>query len=131
MDWYSQIYQTQNHDKNREIDSFDVKLTKLPFPTDYIMPIGDNTNELFKNYMNTATLDQSNMAMVNMFSDKNQKTDMTIGFTGNPNIGSVILNQISNNREFIDFASTFNHGDKIFIISSILAGQELADFHCF
>lgn len=129
MDWYSQIYNTQNQGNNRDINSFNVKLTKLPFPTDYIMPIGDNTNKLFEDYMNTATLDQNNQAMVNMlFSDKNQKTDMTIGFTGNPNIGSVILNQISSNREFIDFASTFNHGDKIFIISSIFGGTGASGF---
>ena len=53
---------------------------------------------------------------------------MEVGFKGNPNIGSVVLNQIVNSSDFEDFASNFDSGDKIFIISSIFGGTGASGF---
>ena len=53
---------------------------------------------------------------------------MEVGFKGNPNIGSVVLNQIVNSKDFEDFASNFDSGDKIFIISSIFGGTGASGF---
>ena len=53
---------------------------------------------------------------------------MDIGFVGNPNIGSVVLNQFKDSQEFQDFANAFNEQDRIFIISSIFGGTGAAGF---
>ena len=50
-----------------------------------------------------------------LFSEKNLASSMNVGFKGNPNIGSVVLNQIVNSEDFITFANSFEKGDKIFI----------------
>ena len=54
--------------------------------------------------------------------------EMDIGFVGNPNIGSVVLNQFKDSKEFIEFANNFNLDDRIFIISSIFGGTGAAGF---
>ncbi|CDN31801.1 Sll0445 protein [Mucinivorans hirudinis] len=57
-----------------------------------------------------------------LFSQKNLESDMKVGFKGNPNIGSVVLNQFADSAEFKSFANDFQQGDKVFIISSIFGG---------
>lgn len=129
MNQYSALYDTQSHQDSRQIDSFATKLSKLNFPTEYVMPMGENTNTTFGKYMHFGSLTDENKALVNMlFSTENQEADMTIGFTGNPNIGSVVLNQFANSPEFAEFASNFANGDKIFIISSIFGGTGASGF---
>lgn len=129
MNQYSSLYDTQSHQDARQIDSFATKLSKLNFPTEYVMPMGENTNTTFGKYMHFGSLTDENKALVNMlFSTENQEADMTIGFTGNPNIGSVVLNQFANSAEFAEFASNFANDDKIFIISSIFGGTGASGF---
>lgn len=53
---------------------------------------------------------------------------MDVGFKGNPNIGSIVLNQIVDSNDFQDFANNFEAGDKIFIISSIFGGTGASGF---
>lgn len=53
---------------------------------------------------------------------------MDVGFKGNPNIGSIVLNQIVDSNDFMDFANNFESGDKIFIISSIFGGTGASGF---
>ena len=44
---------------------------------------------------------KENQAFVNLlFSQKNLDADMTVGFKGNPNMGSVVLNQFSTSQAF-------------------------------
>ena len=129
MNQYSILYETQSHHIRDEINSFTTKLCKLDFPSEYVMPMGSNTNTTFGKYMHFGSLSEENKALVNMlFSAENQGADMTIGFTGNPNIGSVVLNQFSNSDEFTQFASNFANDDKIFIISSIFGGSGASGF---
>lgn len=128
MNQYSTIFNTLSHHDNN-LSAFSTKLSKLPFPNEYIMPMGDNTNDTFGNYMHLGALADENRALVNMlFSTENQRTDMTDGFMGNPNIGSVVLNQFANSNEFRTFAADFAADDKIFIISSIFGGTGASGF---
>jgi hypothetical protein len=53
---------------------------------------------------------------------------MDVGFKGNPNIGSVVMNQIVNSDGFNAFANSFEQDDKIFIISSIFGGTGASGF---
>lgn len=129
MNQYSVLYDTQSHHEGRHLDFFSTKLSKLNFPSEYVMPMGVNTNMTFEQYMNLGSLSDENKALVNMlFSADNQGTDMTIGFTGNPNIGSVVLNQFASSPEFASFASDFAVDDKIFIVSSIFGGTGASGF---
>ena len=54
--------------------------------------------------------------------------DMDIGFVGNPNIGSIVLNEFKDSNEFKAIASNFKPGDRIFIVSSIFGGTGAAGF---
>jgi len=58
--------------------------------------------------------------------------EMDIGFVGNPNVGSVVLNQIVESKIYKSFASVgfFRPEDRIFIISSIFGGTGAAGFPC-
>lgn len=93
----------------------------LPFQN-----IGDTTFESFIDMSNLSREDQAFTRM--LFSQKNLSSKMDVGFKGNPNIGSVVLNQIFESDGFSDFANTFSQGDRIFIISSIFGGTGAAGF---
>ena len=53
---------------------------------------------------------------------------MEVGFKGNPNIGSVVLNQFTITQKFKDILDQFKDGDRIFIISSIFGGTGASGF---
>ena len=83
----------------------------------------------FKNYIGLNQLDESNKALIKLlFSQQTLDSNMDVGFRGNPNMGSIVLNQFAESREFKTFYSTFNKGDAIFIISSIFGGTGAAGF---
>ena len=101
-----------------------------------IQEIADST---FKDYIGYNQLSPATKALSNLlFSGQtvnayNEKVDllnieMDIGFIGNPNIGSVVLNQFKDSEEFKEIASSFNENDRIFIISSIFGGTGAAGF---
>ena len=50
--------------------------------------------------------------------------DMTVGFKGNPNIGSVVFNELKEKDEFNNFATSFSptKGDRVVIIGSLFGG---------
>jgi hypothetical protein len=99
------------------------------------MSLGNTQNVDFKTYIGLSLMRDANgnydanyaLASV-LFSEKNLDSSMDVGFKGNPNIGSVVLNQFSNSQQFINFAASFNQGDRIFIISSIFGGTGASGF---
>lgn len=83
----------------------------------------------FYQFLGCSNMSKENKALADMlFSQDNMKAEMNHGFRGNPNIGSVVLNQIMESDEFRHFASNFQQGDRIFIISSIFGGTGAAGF---
>lgn len=93
------------------------------------MKLANISDGTFAQYMNFGTLSSANKALAHiLFSDINWKTTMDVGFKGNPNIGSVVLNQFTKSQDFIDFAANFQQGDRIFIISSIFGGTGASGF---
>ncbi len=50
------------------------------------------------------------------------------GFKGNPNIGSVVFNSLSSEKEFKFFENEFQDKDRIFIVSSIFGGTGSSGF---
>lgn len=74
-------------------------------------------------------MDAPSKALINMlFSQANLDSDMVVGFKGNPNIGSVVLNQFSTSDAYKAFSNNFEEGDRIFIISSIFGGTGASGF---
>jgi len=105
----------------------------------YTFTLKDVESTKFKDYFSYNTLNEENKALADLiFSGKtiNQSKDpinlldipMDIGFVGNPNIGSVVLNQFKHSDEFKTFANNFGKDDRIFIISSIFGGTGAAGF---
>ncbi len=97
------------------------------------------SNTRFKEYIDFNQLDYPNKALADiLFSGKSINKlhenvdlldiEMDIGFVGNPNVGSVVLNQFKDSEEFKEVASNFNDEDRIFIISSIFGGTGAAGF---
>ena len=105
----------------------------------YMLNIKNTNNKSFEQFIGLSTMNKSTRAMTEMlFSAKNLKAKMDVGFKGNPNIGSVVLNQIVTpedadddnpvSEEFMSFANSFSEGDKVFIISSIFGGTGASGF---
>jgi len=63
-----------------------------------------------------------------LYSEKNLNSNLNVGFKGNPNMGSIVLNQFTESEDFIRFGQTFEDGDAIFIINSIFGGTGAAGF---
>lgn len=95
----------------------------------YTLRINDTDDKSFQQFIEYASMSKSNKALTKMlFSDKNLESSMEVGFKGNPNIGSVVLNQIAHSNDFENFANSFSDGDRIFIISSIFGGTGASGF---
>lgn len=96
---------------------------------DYRLTLKDTKNKKFREFIEFSTLSKENQALASiLFSEANLEADMEVGFKGNPNIGSVVLNQFADSQDFIDFAAAFKPGDRIFIISSIFGGTGASGF---
>jgi hypothetical protein len=96
---------------------------------DFRLELNGVQNERFRDFIDYNNLDAVNRQFTNLlFSEENLDSDMEVGFKGNPNIGSVVLNQFKDSNEFKHFASNFEENDRIFIISSIFGGTGAAGF---
>lgn len=86
-------------------------------------------NDRFKDFIDFNSLDSNNKNLAKLlFSDKNLDADLEVGFKGNPNIGSVVLNQFTKSEVFQSFADSFQANDRVFIVSSIFGGTGAAGF---
>ena len=93
------------------------------------LPVNNSQNMSFKQFMDYDNMSTASKAMLQMlYSTKNLSSDMVVGFKGNPNIGSIVLNQFSDTPEFDNIANEFSQGDRIFIISSIFGGTGASGF---
>ena len=90
----------------------------------------DGTRDgFFGNFIGHDTMSPANRAMTDaLFSDKNLALELSVGFKGNPHMGSVVLNQFKDSQEFKFFASRLGQKDRIFIVSSIFGGTGAAGF---
>ena len=127
MNLYSRIRQDLTFASSNNNKFFRISINQeLP---GFRLQIKDTDDKSFQKFMDVSTMSRENQAMVKLlFSEKNLKSKMDVGFKGNPNIGSVVLNQIVNSDDFDTFANGFSAGDKIFIISSIFGGTGASGF---
>lgn len=96
---------------------------------------GDAGKDTFKNYIDLETIkimSPSTAVFIESLYDNSPKEDpktelnleMSVGFKGNPNIGSVVFNEYFQNMSygFSDFKANFTEGDRVFIVGSIFGG---------
>ena len=127
MNTYRAIHSELHFDEENESQFFRKELTQVL--GNYTLRINDTDDKTFQQFIDLPSMDKVNKAMMKiLFSDKNLNSSMDIGFKGNPNIGSVVLNQIVRSEDFEDFANSFEADDKIFIISSIFGGTGASGF---
>jgi len=101
-----------------------------------VFELNDIDQQKFSDYIGYSELGPSDKAMVDLlFSGELQRpgqkinkrdTNMDEGFYGNPDLGSVVLNQFAETEDYEAFASTYNEGDRVMIISSIFGGTGAA-----
>jgi len=130
---YKNIHKKSSSDKGSffkvPINSLD-EIRDTGFVSDHfkyeIEGVKDN---LFRDFIGYSELDKSNKALASvLFSKDNLDADMDMGFKGNPNIGSVVLNKFRDSDFFQEFAQSFGEDDRAFIISSIFGGTGAAGF---
>jgi hypothetical protein len=98
-------------------------------PDQFQFRIDGTEDKSFGQFIGDGTLNRENDSLKELlFSQKNLEAEMQVGFKGNPNIGSVVLNQLVNSTQFMEFAQSFAPGDKIFVINSIFGGTGAAGF---
>ena len=84
------------------------------------------SQEKFRSYIDVANLDASNInnyLVETMFSTKNLNNPLSVGFKGNPNVGTVVLGDMIEGADwFKSFKQQCEKEDRVFIISSIFGG---------
>jgi len=101
----------------------------------------EGSTSRFSDYIDYHGMGEENAALADLlFSGYSKDKDkhkcklldieMSIGFQGNPNVGTVVLNQIVESKVYKAFATKFATEDRIFIISSIFGGTGAAGFPC-
>ena len=127
MNTYRAVRSNLSFSENEETTFFRKELTQLL--VNYTLRIQDTDDKSFQQFIDLPSMGKPSQAMMRMlFSEKNLAASMEVGFKGNPNIGSVVLNQIVNSNDFMEFANNFEQGDKIFIVSSIFGGTGASGF---
>lgn len=127
---YRSIRQHTEQDNNKFFSTDIRSLTdaeESATSNEYHFPITGISNNRFKDLIELNAMDRRTQAMTQLlFSDNNLDADMQVGFKGNPNIGSVVLNRFKHSETFRAFANNFNQNDRIVIIGSIFGGTGAA-----
>jgi hypothetical protein len=134
MQDYKKVYNRLDHNNSMVSSFFATKMNMEIIPS-VRMPLNNTLDVDFKEYIGLSLMkddrgnSDANYALASMlFSQKNLDAKMEVGFKGNPNIGSVVLNQFAQSNEFKNFVSSFGQNDRIFIISSIFGGTGASGF---
>lgn len=113
---------------------FSSKIVRLPYVQDFQWQfgIGDNT-KTFADHIGYDQLDNttpSTKKLIESFYDSSKDSEYTelnlnmkMGFQGNPNIGSVVFDHLSEDSEFNSFKDAFDpKSDRVVIIGSLFGG---------
>ncbi len=113
---------------------FAARLRNIDVLEDYVYPFHPaQENEKFRDYIGYKTLSGVNLSTSDFLEslfDKSSRPDtelnldMTVGFKGNPNIGSVVFHTIAGTKEFNQIMTYFQpgNGDKVVVIGSLFGG---------
>lgn len=135
---YSKIHDRTYHGKNEvQRGFFRTKLTTLKsVSTDKALSddieFDERYNEAFGDFINKPGIRRISPTTLDLlsllYSDKNFSQPLSVGFKGNPHMGSMVLNSLIGGPAYNAFKSVFGKGDRIFIISSVFGGTGAAGF---
>lgn len=129
MTRYMTVRKSLDFNSANENQFFKTEICPIQDMSSFKLMLENTENVTFRDYMKTNQMDTPSRALINMlFSQANLESDMVVGFKGNPNIGSVVLNQFSTSDAYKAFSNNFEEGDRIFIISSIFGGTGASGF---
>lgn len=90
------------------------------------------SEEKFGSYIHESNLGVNNInnyLIETMFSTKNLNSPLSVGFKGNPNVGTVVLGDMIENADWFNgFKIHCEKDDRVFIISSIFGGTGASGF---
>lgn len=108
---------------------FKTEISHLQDMDSFKLTLENTENVTFKDFIKLNQMDTESKALMSMlFSQANLDSDMVVGFKGNPNIGSIVLNQFAASDAYKAFSNNFEEGDRVFIISSIFGGTGASGF---
>lgn len=93
-----------------------------------------NQDNSFANFINYNELNQPNKDVIELLYNDSLDDhpelhlNLSVGFKGNPNIGSVVFNDLMFSQQFKNLESSFTSSDRVFIISSIFGGTGSSGF---
>ena len=130
---YTQIREEAQVDNADPLVTFSTPIEMLP-GAGYQVQLDQIAGTKFREYVDlgVAMSGSSQALLRSLFSKDNLDLEMTIGFKGNPNIGSIVLGQFEGSDAYKRFFSELQKGDikkkSIFIISSIFGGTGASGF---
>lgn len=129
---YIKIYKNVTHSPAQQLESpegfFNTKVLRLEDLDDSQNPISASMTEKksFGNYLNIGKLannDVNKYLIQTLYSQANLNNSLSVGFKGNPNVGTVVLNEMIKGADWYDaFLRHCQKEDRVFIISSIFGG---------
>lgn len=93
-----------------------------------------NQDNTFANFIGYNALSEDNKNAIELFYNDSLDEypelylNLSLGFKGNPNIGSVVFNDLMYSQQFRNLESSFTQNDRVFIISSIFGGTGSSGF---
>jgi hypothetical protein len=123
--------------ESRSSGFFNTKITSLnqiankgqqQVQNNFLYGFAGDSQMSFRDFINYNSLGQDFQAFLQtIYSYRNLNDTMAVGFKGNPNVGSVFLNNFQNSVEYQTFLSTFQAADdRVFVIGSLFGGTGAA-----
>ena len=104
MTRYMEVRKSLDFNSANENRFFKTEICPIQDMSTFKLTLENTENVTFRDYMKTNQMDAPSKALINMlFSQANLDSDMVVGFKGNPNIGSVVLNQFSTSDAYKAF----------------------------
>ncbi len=129
---YIKVYKNATSDQAQQLQApdgfFNTKITRLEDLDNQQNSISASMAEkkTFGQYLNVGNLannDVNKLLIQTLYSQDNLNNSLSVGFKGNPNVGTVVLNEMISGADWYDaFLRHCEQGDRVFIISSIFGG---------
>lgn len=138
IDSYRDVYDRSINDGKQTLNPTDGFFSSK---IDWLGSLDDNKNDVnesigidksFESYLGLQKLandDSNNYLIDTLFSTKNRRNKLSVGFKGNPNVGTVVLGDVIEGSAWFDsFKRHCEKDDRVFIISSIFGGTGASGF---
>lgn len=95
----------------------------------FLFDLEDTHTNTFREFIGFNELDEKDKDFFRLlYSKQNLNADLNVGFKGNPNMGSIVLDQFTQSEDFKNFCQIFSNGDAVFMVSSIFGGTGASGF---